>query len=217
MECDNGVVGVRGSGVLVITPSLHIVLHTTFLYVKRIRQKFRAGDARFAIVASQYNARYVGCDAAGGKSGTGGRWAPKRCRWCACRALTRFRSWPRDSPGRLPLTHPRITHHASRLSAIICLGVILRGETVHAAHIGEAVSRALMEIQVQHEVPVIHEVLLLENEEQARARCLDPKRNRGREAAQTALSDGAGDERFASNGLVVHKELYQFIPEGRLR
>ena len=82
----------------------------------------------------------------------------------------------------------RITHHASRLSGIICLGVILRGETVHAAHIGEAVSRALMEIQVEHEVPVIHEVLLLENEAQAKARCLDPKHSRGREAAQTALA-----------------------------
>ena len=97
----------------------------------------------------------------------------------------------------IPLVASRLARSASTaaqsptrqrpLSAIICLGVILRGETVHAAHIGEAVSRALMEIQLRHGVPVIHEVLLLENEQQARVRCLSKTHNRGTEAAQTAL------------------------------
>jgi len=44
-----------------------------------------------------------------------------------------------------------------------------------------------MEIQLKYEVPIIHEVLLLENEEQARVRCLARRHNRGTEAAQTSL------------------------------
>ncbi len=69
--------------------------------------------------------------------------------------------------------------------------MILRGETVHAAHIGEAVSRALMEIQLAHEIPVIHEVLLLENEAQARVRCLEPKTQSRHGSGADRPGDGA--------------------------
>jgi len=72
-------------------------------------------------------------------------------------------------------------------SAIIALGVIIQGETRHANLIAEAVTRALMEISLKHRVPVIHEVLLLENEAQARVRCLGEEINRGTEAARATV------------------------------
>jgi len=136
----------------------------------------------FAIIASRYNARYVDAMLRAAKAEL----------WRA--DVSRIQIVRVPGAYEIPLAAKRLAR-ATRLStlnaqpsAIICLGVILRGETVHAAHIGEAVSHALMEIQLAHEIPVIHEVLLLENEGQARVRCLDPKHNRGTEAAQAALA-----------------------------
>jgi 6,7-dimethyl-8-ribityllumazine synthase len=40
---------------------------------------------------------------------------------------------------------------------------------------------------VRHGLPVIHEVLLLQNEKQAKVRCMKPEHNRGTEAALTAI------------------------------
>ena len=140
-------------------------------------------NGSFAIVASRYNARYVDSMLRAAKAEL----------WRADVSSIQIVRVPGayEIPvvaAKLAKNASRLTDHTSRLSAIICLGVILRGETVHAAHIGEAVSRALMEIQLAHEIPVIHEVLLLENEAQARVRCLNPKHNRGAEAAQAALA-----------------------------
>lgn len=138
-----------------------------------------AGSDSFAIVASRYNARYVDAMLRAAKAEL---WRANVSRIQIVRVPGAY-----EIPVAVKSLARRSTLN-SPLSAIICLGVILRGETVHAAHIGEAVSRGLMEIQLAHEIPVIHEVLLLENEEQARARCLDPRHNRGTEAAQAALA-----------------------------
>ena len=151
--------------------------------LKKISSKaYRAGNASFAIVASLYNSRYVDAML---------RAARAELKRAGARQVRVIRV-----PGayEIPVVAARLasqaaaptTADAAPLSAIICLGVILRGQTVHAAHIGEAVSRALMEIQLKHQIPVIHEVLLLENEQQARARCLNKNHNRGGEAGQTA-------------------------------
>lgn len=71
--------------------------------------------------------------------------------------------------------------------AIIALGVIIEGETAHAHLIADTVTRSLLEISLRHQVPVIHEVLLVANEEQARRRCMELELNRGIEAARAAV------------------------------
>ena len=136
-------------------------------------KKLSAEGRRFVIVASKYNLQFVDAMVRAAKTEilrAGGRLEIIRV------------------PGayEIPVVAARLAR-SEDYSGIICLGVILRGATTHAQHIGEAVSNALTQIQILHETPVIHEVLLLENQEQARERCLAKKHNRGTEAAQTAL------------------------------
>jgi len=145
--------------------------------LKKINQQENNAEAdRFAIVASKYNEVYVNSMVRAAKS-------------VLIKAKAKAIEVVRV-PGafEIPVVAATLAKsEAVPYAAIICLGVILRGATSHAQHIGEAVSSALMQIQLDTGVPIIHEVLLLENKEQAVERCLNPNHNRGAEAAYTAL------------------------------
>jgi 6,7-dimethyl-8-ribityllumazine synthase len=131
---------------------------------------------RFAIVCSRYNSRYTDglLRAARATLKQAGAGQPEVIR----------------VPGsyEIPVVAAALARReGDRPDAILCLGVIWQGETTHADHIGEAVTRALTDLTRETGVPCIHQVLTVRSEDQARARCLDPRTNRGTEAANTAL------------------------------
>lgn len=131
---------------------------------------------RFAVVASRYNGRYVDGLLAGALETLAAAGAPSP------EVIRVPGSW------EIPVVAGRLARRARGCpEAILCLGVIWQGETLHARHIGDAVSDALMALAVETGVPVIHQVLTLSSDEQAKARCLEPATNRGIEGARTAL------------------------------
>ena len=75
----------------------------------------------------------------------------------------------------------------NKADAIIACGVILQGETDHAQNLSRSVTDALQRLAIEHGIPVINAVLSFDNENQARARCLENKINRGTEAGRAAV------------------------------
>jgi 6,7-dimethyl-8-ribityllumazine synthase len=128
-----------------------------------------------AIVASQYNTEFVEglCDHA-------------RRELAILLPESSVQQFLAPGAFEIPLLVQEIAERGA-FTAIIALGVIIQGETQHGRLVAEAVTHALLDLSLRHRVPIIHEVLLLENEAQARARCLEPEINRGTEAARVAV------------------------------
>lgn len=87
----------------------------------------------------------------------------------------------------IPLQVQRMAR-TKKYAAVIALGVVWQGKTFHAQEILRASTDALMRISLETDVPVVHQVLAVSNEAEAKARCMGKKLNRGSEAAQVALS-----------------------------
>ncbi len=85
----------------------------------------------------------------------------------------------------IPFTAEYLARY-SEPDAIIALGVIIRGETAHGDIVAESVTQMLHQISVRHLVPIINQVLLVDDKEQAKERTMGDRLNRGREAARAA-------------------------------
>jgi 6,7-dimethyl-8-ribityllumazine synthase len=140
-----------------------------------LRPRVVADKRTFTIVASQFNAPYV--------QGLVNHASDELRTNAPSAAVTLY-----QVPGAFEI--PIVVRELAikkKADAIIAIGVILKGHTSHAEHLSRSVTDALQRIAIEHGVPVINAVLSMENELQARERCLEDKINRGTEAARAAI------------------------------
>ena len=88
----------------------------------------------------------------------------------------------------LPIVAAELANQ-DQYDAIVCLGVIIKGETTHDQYIAHSVANSLNELAVSSRVPMIFGVLTTNNLEQAEARCLGGAK-KGWEAGMSAVEMG---------------------------
>ncbi|MGY6518309.1 MAG: 6,7-dimethyl-8-ribityllumazine synthase [Lysobacteraceae bacterium] len=72
-------------------------------------------------------------------------------------------------------------------AALIALGCVVRGDTRHYEHVADECARGLMQVQLDHCLPVCNGVLAVERHEDAEARAGGSHGNKGEEAALAAI------------------------------
>ena len=86
----------------------------------------------------------------------------------------------------IPITGQRLGE-SGEYDAIICLGCLIKGDTMHFEYIAEAASHGIMQAAAATGVPMAFGVLTTLTEEQAVERSRSGPDNKGREAAAAAL------------------------------
>ena len=87
----------------------------------------------------------------------------------------------------IPAAARQVVQHQT-VDAILCLGIILKGETTHNKYIAREVARGIAQIHAGSGVPAIFGVLTPDTLEQAKARSGGSKENKGVEAAEAAIA-----------------------------
>ena len=140
------------------------------------KQTLTASGFRFAIVASRWN------DAIVSRLVEGAQKALKQAS-AADDAVELFRV-----PGafEIPLCAQKAAE-SRRFDAVICLGVVIRGDTPHFEYIAAAAARGISEASLRTGVPLLFGVITADNVEQADERSRDNENNKGHEAAMAAV------------------------------
>jgi len=86
--------------------------------------------------------------------------------------------------------------HMSNADAVICIGVVVRGDTPHFDYICQGVTQGLANLCSTQTTPVIYGVLTVNNMQQALDRCGGIHGNKGDEAAATAIKMALLKEKF---------------------
>jgi len=139
--------------------------------------KTSAQGKRFAIVASRYHEEIIQELQVG---------AVKTLESLGAKAADISTVWV---PGsfEIPFAAHAVAQH-QEVDAIVCLGVIIKGETHHDQYIASEVARGIANVGYQSNIPVVFGVLTTETLEQAKARAGGSKGHKGIEAAETAVT-----------------------------
>ena len=93
-----------------------------------------------------------------------------------------------DVPGSFEI--PQVAQklvESKQFHAIVCLGLVIRGETAHFDYVCDNVTRGVGEIARKADIPVIFGVLTTNSREQAQERLGGSKGHKGEQAMEAAL------------------------------
>ncbi|MET0289858.1 MAG: 6,7-dimethyl-8-ribityllumazine synthase [Pseudoxanthomonas sp.] len=132
--------------------------------------------ARYAIIASRWNARIVDALVAGARKELANNGVDE-----ADVDVVRV-------PGawEVALVAMQLAK-TGKHAAVIALGCVIRGDTRHYEHVADGCAEGLLQAQLQHGVPVLNGVLAVERIEDAEARAGGSHGNKGEEVALAAV------------------------------
>jgi 6,7-dimethyl-8-ribityllumazine synthase len=76
---------------------------------------------------------------------------------------------------------------SEKYDAIVCIGVIIRGETPHFEYVASNSSKAIMELSAMGKIPVVYGLITADDTDQAIQRAGTKSGNRGYDAMMTAI------------------------------